>query len=445
MGIANLFTSTTGLVAAFTNFGLGTSAVKDVAEAHASGDNIRVSQTVSVFRKLVWITGFFGAILTLILSPWLSELTFGSHNYTWSFILLSTTLLINQLTAGQNVILQGTRKIKYLASANIIGALASLLITIPLYYYYGVEGIVPALILTAMGTFSVAVFFSRKVKIKVHSPSLKEIYHRGKGMLKMGFFISLSGAIAMLTSYLIRIYISNTGGVEDVGLYSAGFQIIGTYVGLVFTAMGTDYYPRLSGVANDANKRNVLVNQQGEIAMLILFPIILVFIVFIPFIIQILYSAQFLPIQEMIIWAGLGMFFKAGSWAIAFQFMAKGSSKLFFFNELATNLYLLFFNVLGYTYYGVTGLGYSFLLTYIIYFVQVYVITNWQYNFNFNKGFLIAISLAVITSILCIFVVLKTQDVFKYLIGCILIASAIIYSIRQINLKTDFLNKSDKE
>lgn len=337
MGIAGLLVSTTGLISSLTNFGLGTSAVKDIAEAHVTDNQLKISQTVSIFRRLVWLTGFIGLISTIILSPWLSELTFGNKNYTWSFVLLSATLLLNQLSAGQNAILQGTRKIKYLASANMLGSVLSLLITLPLYYLYGLDGIVPALIIMALATLGVSTYFSRKVKLVSYNPSFSEIKEKGKGMLKLGFFLSLSGLIATLGAYIIRIYISNKGGVDDVGLYTAGFQIITTYVGLVFTAMGTDYFPRLSAVAQDRDKMNILVNQQAEIAILILLPIILIFMVFSPEIVYILFSSKFLPINDMIIWAAFAMFFKAASWAIAFQFLAKGSSRLFFINELSAD------------------------------------------------------------------------------------------------------------
>ena len=44
------------------------------------------------------------------------------------------------------------------------------------------------------------------------------------------------------------ILISRMGSIDDVGLFNAGFTIVNTYVGLVFTAMATDYYPNeLSG------------------------------------------------------------------------------------------------------------------------------------------------------------------------------------------------------
>lgn len=440
MGIAGLLTSTTGLMSSMTNFGLGTSAVKDIAEAHGKGDTQRIAQTVSVFRKLVWFTGLLGSMLTLVISPWLSELTFGDRSYTWSFVFLSVTLLINQLTAGQNVILQGTRQIKYLAFANMIGSVVSLLITVPLYYWYGLEGIVPALIIMAISTFAIASYFSKKVAIPYYDPSRLEVKEKGKGMLKLGFFLSLSGLIATFFAYIFRIYISNTGSVEDVGLYSAGFQIIGTYVGLIFTAMATDYFPRLSAVSNDQNQSNLLVNQQAEIALLILLPIVLIFIIFIPFVVKILYSENFLPINEMIIWAAYGMFFKAGSWAIAFQFLAKGSSKLFFINELTTNIYMLLFNILGYYYFGLTGLGYSFLLTYFIYFLQVLWLTHLKYQFRIQIKFINFLLISLFLGACCLLLISEFNEDLRYLIGGNIVALAALIAIWELEKRISILS-----
>ena len=63
--------------------------------------------------------------------------------------------------------------------------------------------------------------------------------------------------------------------VADVGLYSAGFTMIGTYVGMIFTAMGTDYYPRLSAVAKSNELSRQAINQQAEIAILIIAPLLI--------------------------------------------------------------------------------------------------------------------------------------------------------------------------
>ncbi|WP_352405636.1 oligosaccharide flippase family protein, partial [Petrimonas sp.] len=130
MGIVGLLTSTTGLVAGLTNFGLGTSAIKNISEANATGDEQRISTVISVMRRLVWITGILGAVVTLLFSPWLSQFTFGNKEYTASFAWISATLLFSQLSTGELVLLQGLRKLQDLAKANVYGSIAGLLITV---------------------------------------------------------------------------------------------------------------------------------------------------------------------------------------------------------------------------------------------------------------------------------------------------------------------------
>src|SRR5690606_16324623 len=108
-----------------------------------------------------------------------------------------------------------------------------------------------------------------------------DIKEEGKNMLTMGFLISLSNIISIAVAYAVRIFISNKGGVLDVGLYTSGFVIITVYVGLVFDAMSKDYFPRLSTFANNNLESKEAINQQAEIAILILAPILIIFIVFV--------------------------------------------------------------------------------------------------------------------------------------------------------------------
>ena len=368
MGVVGLLYTTTVFITALTDFGLGRSAVKNISEANATQNEQRVATVITVLRKMIWVTGLLGTIMVLVLSPWLSQITFGNKSYTSAFAWISIILLFNQLSGGQIVLLQGLRKLQHLAKATLYGSIVGLFITVPLYYKFGVDGIVPVIILTSIASLFFSWFYARKVKIKSVKVSKQRAILEGKDMLTMGFAISISGLISIGVAYLLRIFISRTGNLSDVGLYTAGFTIIGTYVGMVFTAMGTDYYPRLAAVAHDNELCKENINQQAEIALLLLAPILIGFLVFINWGIILLYSTQFVAVTGMVYWAALGMFFKAGSWSINFVFLAKGASKLYFWNELAGNSYTLLFNILGYHFYGLTGLGISFLITFIIYF-----------------------------------------------------------------------------
>jgi O-antigen/teichoic acid export membrane protein len=433
MGIANLLNSTTGLIGGLTNFGLGTSAVKDIATANETGNENRIATVVTVFRRLVWLTGLLGSIMTLILSPWLSQLTFGNKHYTLAFVWLSVTLLFNQLASGQGVLLQGMRKLQYLAKANMSGSVAGLLVSVPVYYFLRIDGIVPAIIITSIFSLVISWHFAAKVKLRNVEVTRKETVSEGKGMLRMGFMLSLSGLIALVVSYFVRVYISNKGGVADVGLYSAGFSIISTYVGLVFTAMSTDYYPRLSGIAYDNKQATLLINQQAEVAILILAPILTVFLIFINWVVIVLYSTRFSPINEMIRWAALGMYFKAGSWSVAFILLAKGASKLFFWNELIANIYLLGFNILGYKIFGLDGLGISFMVGYLIYFLQVFLLARHKYKFSFNSEFYRIFVLQFPLGLICFFIMKLIPTPWNYLTGIPVIGLSAWYSLREMD------------
>lgn len=433
IGIIGLLTSTIGIIGSFTNFGLGTSAVKDVASADNTGNKIRIAIAVVVLKRLVWITGILGILVTLILSSWLSQLAFGNHDYRLAFIWISITLLFNQLCTGQLVVLQGMRKLNYLAKANIIGSALGLIIAIPLYYRFRIDGIVPAIIIASIISMALSWYFAKKVKIEHTKVSLYRTIAEGKNMLTMGFMISLSGLITLGVSYIVRIYISNTGGVEQVGLYTAGFAVINTYVGLIFTAMSTDYYPRLSAVAHSEELSKQTINQQAEIALLILAPIIMVFLVFIKWVVIILYSNDFIAVDEMIHWAALGMLFKAASWAIAFILLAKGASKLFFWNELIGNVYVLGLNILGYHFMGLTGLGISFMVGYLLYLIQVFVLIKIKYQFSFNSAFIRIFVIQFLLAISCFVVVKIVGKPYSYITGMGLIMISASYSYNELD------------
>lgn len=438
MGIAGLFNSSTLLISGLTNLGLGVSAVKDISESNTPDNIYKINSVVSVFRKLVWLTGLLGTLLTILFSNWISELTFGDNRYRFDFIWLSVTLLFTQLSTGQLVVLQGLRKLNYLAKANVIGALLSLFLSIPVYYFWGVRGIVPALIISSIITLFVSWFYSKKIKFDLVKLSWFETFKQGKGMIKTGFIVSINGLVAVGVSYIFIIFVNRIGGAKDVGLYNAGFAIINTYVGMIFSAMLTDYYPRLSGLIGDINQFNKTIQQQAEIAVLIIAPIICVFLIFIKIGIILLLSSEFIKVTVMINWAILGILLKTASWPISIIFIPKGDSKLFLINELITSLYSLALNVLGYYYLGLEGLGISYIIIYFIYFIQVSKIVKTKYKFVYNKIFF---KILAIQSIICctsfIFSKYIVNQALLYLIGLILIVISLWYSYTELDKRIE--------
>jgi O-antigen/teichoic acid export membrane protein len=439
MGIMSLLTTTISLISSLTNFGLGTTAVKEISEAHSQGDQNNITEKIAIVRKLFWLTGIFGMVATIALSPFLSKITFGNYDYTLAFLAISITFLVAQLANSKLVLLQGFRQLKWLAKANLFASFFSVLISLPLYYYFGIHGIVPAIIVSAFVVLGVQYYFANKLKFSSYNIHFKQAIKKGKPMLKMGFLLSISGLFSVLSSYIIRLFISNFGTLEIVGLFNAGFTIINVYVGMVFTAMSTDYYPRLAAVQNNRLEYNKLINQQSEIALIILAPMICVFLIYINWIVIILYSESFLPITEMIHWAIMGIFFKAISWSIGYLILAKGDSKGFFWNELIANCYLLIFNIMGFYLGGLMGLGISFLVGYFIHFVQIYLYGKLKYGFQFEKNHIRHFVMFLFLGILGFLISINFTGLKMYVFGTLLILTIGLISLFLLNRKLDLV------
>lgn len=435
VGVLGLYHSALQFVQSLTSMGLQSSAVRDVSEANGSGDMHRVAQVVTTLRRLVWCTGLLGLIVVVAFSPILSKTSFGDNEHVIPFICLSITLLLDQICCGQKVVLQGMRRLKQLALASAIGATVSLFVSVPLYYIYGLKGIVPTLILNSATLLILSWYYARQIKLPSVTLSTKETIEKGKGMLTMGLAMSWSGIMVYGSAYLLRWFIRTEAGTEEVGLYTAGFIIINTYVGMIFTAIGKDYYPRLAAVNKNNEGMRYVVNQQGEIAVLILVPLLLACIVFMPLFIRLLYSAQFLGANDFVVFASIGMLFKLGSWLIAYQFIAKGDSKLFVLNETITNIYFLILNVIGYKLLGLAGLGMAFTVSYFIYFVQVYIISQKKYGYKMNKDFRIIMTVQFVFLILVFAVIQFHHQLLIYIIGTFLILCSGVYSLVGLNMR----------
>ena len=438
MGISNLLLTTMELINGLTNLGLERSAVKDISLANNNSNSQSVAKTISVLKKLVWITITIGVVLMIIASPWLSEIAFGNKEYTVSFMWISIALLFKQLSSSQLAILQGLRKLQYLAKANLLGNIIGLVITLPLYYFYRIDAIVPAIIIATFMSFVFTYYYSQKLEIEPVNISRKEAVSEGKGMINLGVMLSLSSMITLLVAYIIRIYIGSVNeneelGLIDVGLYSAGFVILNSYVGIIFNAMGTDYFPRLSAIANDIDKLRKTVLEQAIIAILLITPIIVIFLAFAPLIIVILYSNEFSPIVGMVTWGILGMIFKAVSWSMGYMIIAKGDSKVFIKTAIGFNAILLLFNVLGFHYGGLEGIGISFFIYYIIHYIVVRIITYYRYDFYFEKGFYKIFTFTVIMCLIAFLFTFISIPVLKYSLMTGIILISCIYSYRQLD------------
>lgn len=437
MGISGLLHTALNFISELTGAGLDRSAVKDVSAAFGKKDEEKIARVLGVLKRLVWFTGLLGALLTLVFSPLLSQWAFDSDAFTLAFVWISVAALLKQLAYGNLVVLQGLRKLKSLAKANLMGSAVGLIIVIPLYYFFRIDAIAPAIVISFLMTFLFSRYYAKKVRLQPEKVTTKEAFSQGKEMIRLGVLMSVSSLMVTLGMFLIQLFISNTGGVDQVGFYHAGVVIINSYVGMIFNAMSTDYYPRLAAIADDIKKIRETVLHQAYIAILLIMPIIILFLMFAEFVIQLLYSTEFLPVVGFVSWAITGTLFKAVSFSMGYIFIAKGDSKIFIKTAVVFNVLLLGLNIAGYHYGGLVGLGVSFLVYYIIHLALVGVITKKVYNFYFPKCFYLLFVVCLLFTAAAFLATFIDNILWKYLaMGAIFLISA-LFSLKLLDKKMD--------
>ena len=119
--------------------------------------------------------------------------------------------------------------------------------------------------------------------------------------------------------------------------------------------------------------------------------------------------------------------------------MAKGNSKYFLWNEVIANIYFLILNIAGYYFYGLNGLGISFLIGYFLHFIQTFLFTSIKYNFKFTNENIVNVVICISAGIVCFLVNYFLSELHNYIFGSLLIGLISFYSLYKINKKTEFL------
>ena len=388
IGLFGIFNNALEMISTGTNLGIRSSSVRDISQAQDSSTPGLVARMVAVVRKWSLWLGLFGALVTLMLAPLLSQLTFGDQSHLWGFVALSVAVLLGAITNGEYAVLQGSARLKRLASVTLWGTLTGLAVSIPLFYLLRERSILPSILAYAMALAAFAWLFRNKDYAKAQV-SRSETFEMGKGFVKLGIFMTLGNFASILASYAFNAWLNLNAGTEVVGYYQAGYTLINKYTGLILTALGMEYYPRLAKVANSRVRLRAFVSPEINVAIAVMAPIVAMFILLRELVVWILYTPEFNVILTFISWGMIGTVLRTLSWCLAFTILAKGDGKTYLWTEVASAVINLVLNIVFYRWWGLTGLGIAFLVSYLLYTVIVAVVYFKMYHLSVSRGCLV--------------------------------------------------------
>lgn len=355
MGLVSLLNTTVNFFAQATNLGISFSAVRHVSELH-DNDAAHMAHFVKVVRGWSLLTALAGMLALAVLGPFLSSHVFAWGDHTLHFVCLSPVVAMLAITGGETAILKGARQLKPLAAIQLANMAVALAVSLPVYYLFGMSGIVPVMIALAIAAMVCTMRFSCRLFPYTLRGS-RGILGEGMEMVRLGVAFVMAGILGSGSEMAIRSFLNVEGDLDVVGLYNAGYMLTITYAGMVFSAMDTDYFPRLSAVADDRRAVCCTANRQIEVSLLLISPMLAALIVLLPILLPLLYSHSFAGITQMAQVAVFSMYFKAITLPLEYINLAKGCSRSYLALEAFYDTSIVVLIVCGYRSLGLWGTG----------------------------------------------------------------------------------------
>jgi antigen flippase len=398
VGLLGVLSTVLDLTVAIAGLGVAQSGIRQIA---AAGDDDARATTARAIQWLSLGLGLLGTAALVVMALPVSHLTFGTEHYAGAISLVAIAVLLRVLGGGRLAVLQGTRQISTMARINVLAAFLSTAVSIPAIYFWREQAIAPLIVIMAGITTAVTWGMGKRIVSPTPHP-LPQVNAESRALVHLGVVFMASMLLTTGAAYLARIIILHQAGIEGAGFYQAAWAVGVLYSGFILQAMGSDFYPRLSGLANNDAAANRLVNEQMLVSILLAAPGVLGTITFAQVVMHLFYAAEFEVAADTLRWISLGTFLQTLAWPAGFILLAKGARRPFFWLEAAAAAVQVGLTVILVPIYGHQGAGMAFCLMYLSHTLLVTWLANRASGFAWSDAN-IWISLGFLALIVAVF------------------------------------------
>lgn len=357
------------MVTTFAGSAINTAVVKYTAEYHEDESKQRAIWKTA--GSIIFLFSLIFAFLILIFQGQLSLYIFHSLKYQTVFIWFAVFLIFFNFNTLFLAILNGKKEILKLVLANIAGSLFALIITSVLAIKLHLYGALVALSIYQSIAFIVTLFLCYRANWFKFSSLLGKIDLEITKKFSSFILMALVSAICVpLSQILIRAYLTQEFSLAYAGYWEAMIRLSTVYLMLVTTTLGVYYLPRLSELNKiDEIKKEVYLGYK------FLFPLTVVggIIVFVlrDWIINLLFTPSFAPMQDLFFWQMMGDALKIGSWILAYLMLSKAMTKLYISTEIIFTLSLIALTYVCTQFFGFKGVSIAHLINYGMYWIVI--------------------------------------------------------------------------
>ena len=297
------------------------------------------------------------------------------------------------------------------------------------------------LVLVALAQAAIVLFYS----FREYPWRFRGMFCEGYRFVRLGIAFIAGGVIGSITEFAIRSSLSAMSDVETVGLYNAAYMILVTYAGTVFTSMETDYYPRLSAVPEVGRQFNAVVNRQIEVSILLLAPLLVAFIVFVPVLLPLLFSSKFLPVLRMLQVAVLSLYARVLFIPVEYISLSRKDSVAYITVEALSYAMLFVSIVVGYCLGGLFGIGVGMTIANVVELLIVVCFYRARFRYVFSRKVVRIVSVQVMLGIIAYACTWIDNFLGYWVSGLVAFALSASFSMRLLRKKSDIIDGLKKK
>ncbi|MFB9054890.1 O-antigen translocase [Formosa undariae] len=351
----------------FSILGMYSGIIKYISEF--KNDTVQLSKTISTAFYLGFISTTIISFFCYFNAEYINTLVFPTYNdYAYVIRILAIALPFYSMNMFAFSIMNGFSKFKMILIINIIGQVLGACITLILIYQNRIDGALISIVISESFVFLitvVGVINQRSLLPLVRSSRVSFTFV--KRLSTYSTMALFSAIVLPIVAISIRSYIIDNVGYKDAGFWEAMIRISKYYLMFVSSLMGLYILPRFSEIDNIKEFREEVFGFYKTIIPVFGLGLFVIYLLR-RFIVAIIFTEEFKPVEDLFLWQLLGDFVKVLSIVISYQFLAKKMFWHYIITEAFSVIILYLTSVYFIDLYGVKGATIAHFVTYVMYY-----------------------------------------------------------------------------
>ncbi|KIC00164.1 lipopolysaccharide biosynthesis protein [Flavobacterium sp. KMS] len=362
------------LLESISTLGFQSGIVKYVAENEKNKTELQ-KIIVTVFISLLVIAVVLSGLLFFLASFWNSRIFGYNYEYSLVFKILALTLPWYAISVFLLAVINGLGKFKKVIWINCIGNIIGLLVSLLLIFQLKTLGALLAVVISPALLFFATFYFINKEIVFFEMVRFGQFdFKIIKNLSSYSLMALVSSVFGPLVFLAIRNNVIENLGINQAGYWETMTRISSYYMMFISTILSVYFLPRLAIAKNNQESKSIFWSYYKTILPIFIIGVTVIYFLRF-FIIKLLFTSDFLPVESLFFWQLLGDVFKVCSLILGFQFFAKKMTTAFIVTELLSLMTLYFLSLCFINNFGIEGVvmaqalgSFLYLLVLCVYF-----------------------------------------------------------------------------